>query len=213
MRNSIFNISKIFLSLIILSGFVFAQEIGIYGSKTWTDHYEIQNPIGTGIKLSKSFMNENLSVRVNYSHHWSSREYTDRVISGFMLPENMSEIERIESKSGNTAYEMGLSFRAIRWWSISLYVGAGFVFAQFEGERSGLTTGLTKKLSTTNKYGYALEVSVHRSNFFLQQVVLFSSLKYHLLHGGMVATDIENTFSGEFSKVELSYGLSYKFKD
>jgi hypothetical protein len=188
-----------------------AQEIGLFGIKSWTDHYEVQNPVGMGIMFSKSFVNNQLFIGLNYSYLQNSRKYTGRLISGFMLPEDISEIERIKSDSHSSNLDITISFVPLRFRQNDLQIGTGFIISEYEGQRRGLNSGLEKKLMQTTKFGFFVQAAYIRHNFVNPALSLIFALRYKQLQGSPLATDFENTFSNEFTMLDLKLGIVYSF--
>ena len=52
---------NLFIVIVWLASNAFTQDVGLSGIKTWTDHYEVQDPVGIGFIVSKAFAYDFLS--------------------------------------------------------------------------------------------------------------------------------------------------------
>lgn len=185
------------------------QDIGIHGVKSWTDNYEIKNPLGVGFSISLPIKENLFRINFDYTYLKNTRKYTGRIISGFIPVDQFSEVENIESSSFQNSYNLSFLIRTYGWKLNLLYLGLGFNVSQFDGHRKGLSTGLERDLWESNKHGLLLSLSLIKTNVISSRINMMANIRYKLLRGGNFATDVENTFSDEIEIIEVQLGLSY----
>lgn len=185
------------------------QDIGIHGVKSWTDNYEIKNPLGVGFSISLPIKENLFRINFDYTYLKNTRKYTGRIISGFIPVDQFSEVENIESSSFQNSYNLSFLIRTYGWKLNLLYLGLGFNVSRFDGHRKGLSTGLERDLWESNKHGLLLSLSLIKTNVISSRINMMANIRYKLLRGGNFATDVENTFSDEIEIIEVQLGLSY----
>jgi hypothetical protein len=201
------NIILVILLLTSLSSY--SQDIGIYVSKSWSEHYEIQNPIGGGLFISKSLKNDNFRINVDVSYSYNQREFYGRVISGFINPQDYSQTEDIQSTSRIYMLEVLGQIRLLQFDAHHFYGGTGFAVASFDGNRVGQDSGLKKELGEFIKVGVILNISYENKNIFDSPLNFIARTKYKYLPVTSNYTDVENIINGEMSIYQFQIGLSY----
>ncbi|NOX89759.1 MAG: hypothetical protein GXO77_12085 [Calditrichaeota bacterium] len=202
----------LFLIFISCSRLLYSQDIGIYGIKAFTDNYELRNPSGTGAFISIPLNSKNFRINFDYIVLFNKRTFTGRVISDFLPPEGLSQTEKIKSNSQCVLFDLSFLLKTYQWKENSIYLGLGFNTARFSGQRKGLTTGMTKELWETTKFGISLGFSFIKTQLFTERLNLIANMKYRLLNSGEFATDAENTFFDQITIFELQAGLSYRLR-
>ena len=185
------------------------QEVGIYGSKIWTGHYEIQDPIGGGAFISLPLLDQRLRLNFEYSYHQNNREFTGRVIGGFIPIEYMSPIEQVESRSWRKSFMLTLSIKTFNWSENQRFLGGGYSLSKLEGQRKGLSSGVQNDLWDMSKNGIVFLISYYRTSFILERLNFISKILYQIYGSSIYATDIENTFNQEMEIIELQFGLAW----
>ena len=211
LKNSFFNSLWInaFVVIIIFINSSYTQDIGIHGVKSWTDNYEIENPLGVGFFISLPIKENLFRINFDYTYLKNTRKYTGRIISGFIPVDQFSEVENIESSSFQNSYNISFLIRTYSWESNLLFLGLGFNVSRFDGHRKGLSTGIERDLWESNKHGLLFSLSFVKIDIISSRINMMANIKYKLLGGGNFATDIENTFSDEMEIIEVQLGLSY----
>ena len=198
-----------FVVIILFVNSPHTQDIGIHGVKSWTDNYEIKNPLGVGFFISLPIKENLFRINFDYTYLKNTRKYTGRIISGFIPIDQFSEVENIESYSFQNSYNLSFLIRTYGWKLNLLYLGLGFNVSRFDGQRKGLFTGLERDLWESNKHGLLFSLSLIKINVISSRINMMVNIRYKLLHGGNFATDVENTFSNEMEIIEVQLGLSY----
>jgi len=200
-------------ALVVMIFFInssYTQDIGIHGAKSWSDNYEIKNPLGAGFFISLPIKENLFRINFDYTYLKNKRKYTGRIISGFIPIDQFSEVENIESSSFQNSYNFSFLIRTYSWKLNLLYLGLGFNISRFDGHRKGLSTGLEKDLWESNKHGLLFSLSFVKIDIISSRINVMANIKYKLLGSGNFATDVENTFSDEMEIIEVQLGLSYK---
>ncbi len=207
-----FHILKIIIIFTIFLAFSYSQEVGVYGIKSWSAHYEIQNPVGCGVFISKSFNDESIRINFDFNYLYNQRHFQGRIISGFISPQSYSQIENLESNSFIYSIEFSGQLKVLKWKTHYLYFGAGIVIAEFDGHRIGQTSGLRKELWDITKYGTSLNLVYEKKNLFDSHFNFITNFKYKYLYSDIFATDIENVFTADISIIQIQVGISYSIQ-
>ena len=128
-----------------------AQTIGVSPVKIWTHNYEMQNPMGFGVSVSKAI--GIVTIKGEYVFAKNERTYNGYLAGGFMtLPPPPTE--NVKSRSSFSAYEFSFSIAVLgRRSDFNLDIGFGYSFDSFTTDRTGLTSGQKASLDGGTKMG------------------------------------------------------------
>jgi hypothetical protein len=180
--------------IIIFSALIFsnaiAQELGIAPVKIWTNNYEIQDPVGVGLSISKTIWR--VKFRAEYLYANNERTYSGYISYGFMIYP-LPNIENVKSTSSLSAYEFSVSFPILFYNSNScLNLGFGYSFDTYSADRIGLTSWKMVSFGNVLKSGPFFISSIDYSLFLSLKLEFTYKLKS--LSNGPFATDVELPF-------------------
>jgi hypothetical protein len=190
--------------LIVANGH--AQTIGVSPVKIWTHNYEIQNPIGFGVSISKAM--GMLTLKGEYIFAKSERTFSGSMTYGFLLPPP-PPLENIRSASSFSAYELGLSFALLGQRSdFGISIGFGYSFDSFAADRIGLASG--KKSSSDGGTKLGPFVSFAADYIIFKALSLELDYKIKSISRGSMATDVELPFANITDVRELQVCVAYE---
>ncbi len=182
-----------------------AQTIGVAPVKIWTHNYEVRNPMGFGVSISKSI--GIVTIKGEYVFAKSERTYNGYLAGGFMtLP--LPPTENVKSTSSFSAYEFSLAIAVLgRRSDFNLDLGFGYSFDSFSADRTGLTSGQKATLDGGTKNGAFISFSAEY--FVLKPMSVELSYRIKSLSRGNMATDIELPFVDLTDVRELQLSVAY----
>jgi hypothetical protein len=191
--------------LIMILAHAKAQVVGVSPVKIWTNNYEIQNPVGIGVSLSKTI--GFITWKGEYIYARNERTYSGYLSGGLLVPP-LPPIENINSTSSFSAYEFSLSLELLsRKSSMDINIGIGFSFDSYSADRVGSTTGIKTSFKSGIKSGPFISFSndYHIGNAV--SIGLCYKIKGFLQRE--MATDIELPFANIKTVCELQLNISY----
>lgn len=201
---------SIIIASIFLSSLSFSQEVGMSYSKLWSGHYEIENPNGFGIFISKSI--SRVGLKLEYTNHRNEREYYGYIISGFMQHPTEKQEELVKSYSQIHSIDLSVNYPLLKIKNINFGIGAGIGQNIMSGKREGTQTGKTSNLFDSTKLGMFLEATITLEKMKHIPISFYIAGKFKNIIASQAPTDIESPFSNEINSSSLQFGLSYKLK-
>lgn len=200
---------KLFAAIVLLS-FVFGQEIGIAGSKSWTNNQDLENPLGFSLYLSQPLF-QKLHVRVEFSRHTNQRKYIGITDEGGPVGNN-SKTELIKSDAYINSIELSFICPIFETNYLNVNIGSGISTSSLDANKKGTETGRPIGVLGVNKVGLSLILQFETKQFTSFQIYPNFLFRYKYLSPAFSeATDIENSFNNPFMLSELQIGLSYSF--
>ncbi|MFH2048917.1 MAG: hypothetical protein ABIJ12_05690 [bacterium] len=196
--------------LFVFSQDVFSQEIGILGSKSWTNNQELDNPFGFGLYLSQPLF-QKLDVRVEFRRCTNQRKYLGKTYIDTL---GYSITEIIKSNSYMNSIELSFIYSILKFYSFNLKIGPGISANTLDADKKGKETGRSIGVLGVDKFGLSLLINLVTDE--IASVPLHMNFLYKRNYIGYigptrVATDIENPFKDFINISELQIGLSYSF--
>ncbi|MCH7612885.1 MAG: hypothetical protein IIB45_05940 [Candidatus Marinimicrobia bacterium] len=203
---------KNILAIIVLISFVSNQEIGIIGSKSWTNNQDIENPLGFGLYIAQPLF-QKLHVRLEFSRHTNQRKYIGTTYDGGPVGYN-SKTELIKSYAYINSLELSFIYSVLESKYFNLKIGPGINTNSLDANKKGMETGRPVAVLGVDKFGLSLLINIVTNE--LKFVPLRLNCLYKRRYLGYigatrVATDIENPFEDLIDISELQLGLSYSF--
>jgi hypothetical protein len=199
---------SIFIVLLLFSS-ISAQHIGISFSKTWTDNYELENPNGFSINISRPVFGR-FDLQFEYSKFENRREFFGHIISGFpTLPLPPKEI--VQSESTLQVYEFSLKYFVLKLDNLNLAFGIGFSLNKMDGRRLGTESGSTASLFDENSFGISGIFYAESWVIRFLPITMYLALQKKQIAGGQEATDVESPFSNSLDTSVLQVGVKFKF--
>jgi hypothetical protein len=195
--------------LISINSLLVAQEAGLYFSKSWIDNIETGNPMGYGVSF---YLPVSIAgVKFEYSQSESNRSYEGQLVYGFMVPPDIVEDERIESKFIIKSYELSAAFNElIEYKKFALNLAVGGSYDNFTTKRIATTSLQSADLSET-KYGFLYSISLSYKNLFNLPIKPFILFKQKFMYGTTHVTDVEQPFEGDIQLTQVQLGVYYLF--
>lgn len=199
------------LILIFFNSILISQEIGLNTSKSWTDNYEVGNPLGFGIQFYQPV--SIAGFKFEFSKAENNLSYEGQLVYGFIVPPDRFNDERIESKFELQSYELSVAFNdLIDYSKFALNLTIGGSIDNFNTKRIGTTSLRSTEFSET-KYGFLYSVSLSYSNLFNLPIKPFILFKQKFMKGTTLATDVEQLFQGNIELKQVQLGIYYLFKN
>lgn len=205
-------VTKINLALALTLAIVYtssSQEIGIIGSKYWTNNSELQNPLGFGIYLSKDFSTL-FSIKLNYEYLANERIYEGVTGTG-ILGENAVQ-EKIKSSSRANLWKLSFAIVPLDLELLRFYTGLALSSGSFSADKHGQQTG--KKVSSLDgqKFGAGFFFNIKTPPFKIIPIVITVNVSRDYFGTSSMATDIETPFSQKMTTTNLQICLGYVLK-
>lgn len=202
------------VNLVLIVGFfivcpAISQEIGVLGSKYWTDNSELQNPLGFGAYLSKD-ISELFSVKLSYEYLSNERVY-DGTTSNGLIGENTVQ-ERIKSNSHANLWKLHFSVSPIRFELLRFYTGIVLSNNFFNAERHGQQTGRNVPLHNGQKFGIGLFFNIQMLPLETIPILITVNASKEYLGTSSMATDVDLPFAKKMTTTNLQLCLGYILK-
>lgn len=200
----------IILTIALMPSLAFALDIGLVGSKSWSDNDHLRNPFGGGIFGSHP-LSDRAALLVEYRYSKDTGELTAFICDTYPNSCGCCPRERAESVTTLYSLDVDVLVFPVRVNSLELWFGGGPTLDRLTTQLTGLKTGEESPKVKTTKVG--LTISAHlfweplddlpiRTRLSLKRKILFKETA--------TVVDEWSPFYRQFSITEVEIGASYR---